>query len=118
MGWVIAGGVGLARSSEGAEHNPDTAARDFSGGLFEYPDCLLLVFAQMVHVQIPGDLQSTGPSAPRSSWVSAAKALTSRKQLAVLGKILTTRVRRLISWFSRSSMLVLFRCLWCRIGSR
>ncbi len=33
--------------------------------------------------------------------------------LSVLGKILTTKVRRLISSFSRSSMLVDFRCLWC-----
>ena len=32
--------------------------------------------------------------------------------------IRTTKVRRLISSLSRSSMLVLFRCLWCALGKR
>lgn len=40
-----------------------------------------------------------------------ARARMSRRQLATLGKILTTRVRRLISSFSLSRMLVLFKCL-------
>ena len=52
------------------------------------------------------------------SWVSTASARISRRQLAALGKIRTTRVRRFSSWFSRSSMLVDFRCLWCWRGSR
>ena len=41
----------------------------------------------------------------------------SRKKVP-FGKILTTCVRRLISSLRRSSMLVLFRCLWCWRGRR
>jgi len=45
------------------------------------------------------------------SWVSAAKARTSRRQAAGFGKMRTTKVRRLISSMNRSSMLVDFRFL-------
>ena len=45
------------------------------------------------------------------------RARTRRRQASVLGKMRTTWVLRLISSLRRSSMLVLFRCLWCWRGS-
>ena len=52
------------------------------------------------------------------SCISTASARTSRRQLSGFGKMRTTWVRRLISWFSRSSMFVDFMCLWWASGSR
>jgi hypothetical protein len=48
--------------------------------------------------------QSSGGAAPR---ISTARARISRRQLSGLGKMRTTWVRRLSSWLSRSSTLVL-----------
>ena len=47
-----------------------------------------------------------------AAWLSKWSGKYARLcKLAVLGEIRTTCVRRLISWFSRSSMLVDFMCL-------
>ena len=66
-----------------------------------------LLFFQKLHIQVAMNPRG------QPSWVSAQRARTKRRQLAALGKILTTRVRRLISSLRRSSMFVLFRCVWC-----
>jgi hypothetical protein len=60
-------------------------------------------------------LRSAGRNRHRRA--STASARTSRKQLSPLGKMRTTWVRRLISSFSRFSILVDLRCLWCCPGS-
>ena len=52
------------------------------------------------------------------SCISTASARISRRHAAVLGKIRTTSVRRLISSLSRSSRFVDFRFLWCCRGKR
>jgi hypothetical protein len=51
-------------------------------------------------------LTDCGCCSSQFSWVSTASARTSRRQLSPLGKMRTTWVRRLISSFKRSSMLV------------
>jgi len=77
-----------------------------SMGLSRLAQQLLFAFAQMFDIEVTGGFQPVllgfhrqRPDQPQSS------------SLCALGKIRTTRVRRLISWLSRSSMLVLFMCL-------
>ena len=72
---------------------------------------LFLVFAQIVHVEVAVLLEPVFVGLHREDR-------TSRRQLSPLGKMRTTWVRRLISSFKRSSMLVDLRCLWCWRGSR
>jgi hypothetical protein len=65
---------------------------------------LLFVLAQIAHVQLAVLL---GPVLMGLD----GQRRTSRKQFSPLGKMRTTWVRRLISSFKRSGMLVDLRCL-------
>jgi len=98
------GGTSAARSA--VFHSPFVVMPRRPGGVH-----LLLVLPQVVHVDVAG-------SSIQFSCISTARARTSRRQLAAFGKIRTTRVRRLISSFCRSSILVDFMCLWWLSGRR